>query len=76
MKFHIQFIFRAVVLFGSQNYIRITKCDRDGLQSAIGLRITKYDRAGLQIATKIKKNGLQSATGLKSATVYKVIQYK
>ena len=65
MKFHIQFIFRAVVLFGSQNYVRITKCDRDGLQSAIGLGITKYDRAGLQ-----------SARGLKSATGYKVIQYK
>ena len=65
MTFHIQFISRTVELFELQNYVRITKCDRDGLQSAIGLGITKYDRAGLQ-----------SATGLKSATGYKVIQYK
>ena len=34
-------------------------CDRDGLQSAIGLEITKHDRAGLQVPIGF---GLQSAT--------------
>ena len=45
----------------------------------IGLEITKYERAGLQIAisfelqsaTKILKNGLQSAMGLQSMTDYR-----
>ena len=63
----------------NENYIRITKYDRDGLQGAIGLEITKYERAGLQIAisfelqsaTKILKNGLQSAMGLQSVTDYR-----
>ena len=54
---------RTKIILGLQNYdsnyIRITKCDRDGLQCAIGLEITKYDRAGLQIAIGF---GLQSAT--------------
>ena len=63
--------------------IRITQCDKGGLQSAIGLEITKYDRAGLQIvigfglqsATKNFKKGLQSTMGLQTATDFKVIQY-
>ena len=56
--------------------VKITKYDRDGLQSAIGFKITTYDRAGLQSkigfgiqsATKILKIGLQSAMGLHSVT--------
>ena len=76
--------FDAISAHQDQNYFRITKCDRDGLQSAIGLKITKYDRAGLQITigfglqnvTKIQKNGLQSAMGLQSATDFKVLRYR
>ena len=43
---------KTKVILGLQNwhqsYIRITKGDRDGLKSAIGLEITKYYGNGLQ----------------------------
>ena len=56
--------------------VKVTKYDRDGLQSAIGSKITTYDRVGLQSkigfgiqsATKILKIGLQSTMELHSVT--------
>ena len=45
-----------------------TRCDRAGLQIVIGF--------GLQSATRIFKNGLQSAMVSQTTTDYKVIQYK
>ena len=45
-----------------------TRCDRAGLQIVIGF--------GLQSATRILKNGLQSAMESQTMTDYKVIQYK
>ena len=44
-------------------------CNREGLRIAIGSEITKYDK---NLKRQKKKNGLQNAMGLQSATDYKV----
>ena len=68
---------RTKIIFGLQCTTEV-----DYKSDGTGLEITKYDRAGLQnvigfglkSATKIVKNGLQSAMRLQTATDYKVIQ--